>query len=567
MKILVVDDSKTSLFITLSYLEKMGHAVISTEDPTQACRLFQNEHPELVILDVVMEKMSGYECAVALRSLESEKYWVPIIFLSGNVDDAAIAQGIQAGGDDYLTKPVSEITLKAKIMAMERIAKMQNELLKAKQKLTMLSNSDTLTSIANRHCFDRMVHSTIAICKRNELNMALLFIDLDNFKIVNDTLGHHIGDLLLVQVTQRMQATMREGDFIARLGGDEFAIIAANTDTKYAPGNIAERLIILLQQPFSIEGHEVNVSASIGIAYYPEASFNPITLVKNADIAMYRAKESGRNNFQYFTPALNNEFVNRAKKERALRRALKEDEFFIQYQPKMDLKTMAVSGFEALIRWDPPDLSITPPDSFIPLAEETGLIKPIGYWVIETACQQIAKWIEMGYADVNVAINLSPVQLQDEQLADNIEASLAKYNVPASNIELEITETAILINTDHITNMLNKLHNMGITISIDDFGTGYSSLAHIKKLPIDTIKIDRDFVMDIIEDDDDAAIVKSIIALSHSLGLNVVAEGIETKQQLQFLLEHGCQQGQGFYMHKPLGVDEVTSLLKKEAKQ
>lgn len=561
MKILIVDNDRTMLLALSQQLKKLGHQVISPTTLTDIIPLYKAESPDLVLLDIVMDSTIGYDCARRIRALE-EKTWVPIIFLTDNVVESAIIEGIEAGGDDYLTKPVNEAILQAKIHGIECIVKMQHALVSANQRLEKLSITDTLTGIANRLFFEKTIRKTIASAIRHKRKFAVMYIDLDNFKTINDSLGHQYGDFLLKSAADRMKSILRQEDFIARLGGDEFAIILEDIQDNASAEYVARKLVELFKPYFLLNEHKISTSISIGLAIYPRDGHNLETLIKNVDIAMYQAKESGRNNFQFFTDDLNKSKEMLGKYELALRYALSNDELSLVYQAKFNLLTHEIVGIESLIRWNNNMLGEISPDIFIPIAEKTGLINAIGRWVIENVCQQYYIWQQENLNHFNIAINLSPLQLRKEGFDTHLKNTLNTYDINPNQIELEITETAVM-STDKISErLLSNLHAMGITLTIDDFGTGYSSLNHLKRLPIHTLKIDKEFVMDIPNDENDMAIVKTVISLSKSLGLNVIAEGIETAEQKAFLMAHGCTIGQGFYLSKPLTAESMTTLLK-----
>lgn len=512
-----------------------------------------------------MDKLSGYECATTLSEYnKSNDDWVPIIFLSAAVDDEAVQQGIESGGDDYLTKPINTTILKSKILAMERIATMRNKLLESNERFETLSLTDALTGLPNRKFYEQMINSVMANACRNHTIFALLFIDLDKFKNINDTLGHHLGDLLLQKVSVRIRHELRQGDHITRLGGDEFAIILPTIEGPDCASTVANKIIASLAESFDLEGNEVSISCSVGVACYPQAGEDAETLTKNADIAMYRAKSLGRNTFQFFTEELNLAHSNKVKMEQALATAVSNDELSLVLQPKYQFEPKKIIGFEALLRWHHPEYGPIPPDGFIPVAEETGLIIPIGEWVIEHACALLGKINEQYKDTLTFAINISPVQVNSNSMLSLLQKCMKENNLTPAQLEIEITETAIMAYSNDTEQALRELHDLGIRIDIDDFGTGYSSLSHLKQLPINGLKIDKSFVMDIPKDENDIAIVKGIISLAKSLGLNITAEGIETIDQLQFLLDNGCSQGQGYYLSKPIPLDEAIALLKKQ---
>ncbi|MDF1654265.1 MAG: EAL domain-containing protein [Coxiellaceae bacterium] len=565
MKILIVDDSKTSLLITSKQLEQLGHTTICVNDPCDTLETFQNKKPDLIILDVVMDKLSGYECAQQLTAYNNEKDdWVPIIFLSAMIDDSAIVEGINAGGDDYLTKPFNTTILKAKINAMERIAKMRQKLLDSTDKFEKLSLTDSLTGLPNRNYYETTIQHELANAERTNTALALIFLDLDKFKDVNDTLGHHFGDLLLQQSAARILNELREGDYVSRLGGDEFSIILPNINSPDNAAAVAQKINQALAAPFDLEGNEAHISSSIGIACYPEAGHDAETLTKNADIAMYRSKALGRNTFQFFTSELNIAHSSKMEMEQSLNKAISNNELSLALQPKFQFSPQRVIGFEFLLRWDHPKNGQIPPDDFIPVAEETGLIVDIGEWVITHACEALAKLKTYTTQELTFAINISPIQISKGSIFTLLQKEMETHHLLPEQLEVEITETAIMAYSKSTEQALQHLHDFGVRIDIDDFGTGYSSLSHLKRLPIDGLKIDKGFVTDIPEDENDAAIVRAIISLAKDLDLNVIAEGVETEEQLQFLIQSGCNQGQGYYLSKPLDFDQAIQLLKQQ---
>lgn len=432
---------------------------------------------------------------------------------------------------------------------------------KAEEDLRILANFDPLTGLPNRTLFQDRLNHGIAKAHRADSIVALFFLDLDRFKHINDSMGHHIGDLLLKAVAHRLQGTIREGDTVARLGGDEFTIILEGVAKIKAATVIAEKILIAFQTPFLLDDKTLIVSPSIGISIYPDDALDATSLIKYADTAMYHAKSLGRNNFQFYTEKLNQYATRHVQLEASLKQAIQENELYLAYQPKFDIATQEIVGFEALLRWESPSLGAISPVEFIPLAEETGFINQIGHWAINQACYQLAKWHDMGFIEVSIAVNLSARQLQAD-IISTIEVALAVSGLPASALELELTESMIMGNPQESVAILSQLKSLGLTIAVDDFGTGYSSLSYLKRFPIDTLKIDREFVRDITEDPDDAAITTAIIALAHSLELNVVAEGVETQAQLDFLLQQGCDQVQGFLLSRPLSPKDCLALLK-----
>lgn len=561
MQILVADDSKTNLAVIKIALLKLGHEVIAATSGEEAIEFFQRQRPDLIILDVMMEGIDGFECARRIRAISSD-YWIPIIFLSANVDDTSIAKGIDAGGDDYLFKPFSEVTLAAKIKAMERISDMRQRLFETTQKLYLISSTDVLTGIYNRLQFNRTMKEIILAAERYHYMIALLFIDLDDFKNANDNFGHHIGDLLLIEVARRLKNCIRANDFLARLGGDEFAIILGEINNVEEAGNIAQKIILSVSDDYNIENNNIRIGASIGIAFYPLSATNQEDLIINADIAMYHAKSSGRNNFQYFTEELNEKYRKQVSLESALKFALEKHELFLTYQPIFELKTKKLIGLEALLNWENPKFGLVSPSLFIAIAEETGVINDMGDWVLQTASEQARQWSLYKFNNFKLGINISSRQLIYENFIEQINKTIETSGMAPAQIEIELSETTVMSYSGRAyKEAIHKLHNMGISIAIDDFGTGYSSLTRLKQLPITTLKIEKSFIQDIPANANSAIIVNCLVALGKNLGLNVIAEGIETNEQLSFLIKNGCQQGQGFLLSRPLNTKQATSFL------
>ena len=425
------------------------------------------------------------------------------------------------------------------------------------------ANHDTLTGLANRTLLHELLCQAIACASRNNRPIWLVFIDLDRFKVVNDTLGHKAGDVLLKTISERLQSAVRNTDTVARLGGDEFVLILTERSEIAMPlkTEAVQRILNAVAQPLTIEGCEFLPTCSVGVAVYPNDGADPETLMSHADIAMYRAKEMGRNNFQFFTQTMNELSRERLQLEAELRHALEREEFVLHYQPQVNLRTGQVVGMEALIRWNHPKLGLVPPARFIGLAEETGLIVPIGAWVLHTACAQNKAWQLAGLGRLRVAVNLSGRQFAKQDLAQSIMDILLKTGLEPSYLEIELTESLIMTDVERAIGTLRELKALGVQLSIDDFGTGYSSLAYLKRFPLDVLKIDQTFVRDISSNADDAAIVASIISLSHSLKLHVIAEGVETREQMAYLRQHGCDELQGYYFSPPVPPETFEQLM------
>jgi len=429
--------------------------------------------------------------------------------------------------------------------------------------LEFQANHCALTGLPNRTLLRERLNHAIASASRSGRPFWVAFLDLDHFKFINDSLGHSAGDLLLQQISTRLQHTLRESDTVARQGGDEFVLILPENEQEFPNAHVLQRIMDVVAQPLKIDSHRFYPTCSIGVAVYPADGEDPETLIKHADIAMYRAKETGRNNFQFFTVALNEKAMERLRLEADLRKAIERNEFLLHYQPQVCLQTGRIVGMEALIRWNHPELGMVPPDRFIRLAEETGLIVPIGNWVIRTACKQNKVWQEAGLGQFRIAVNLSARQFGELDLVQSITAILAETGLDSLYLEVELTESLVMADVEHTIGILRDLKALGLHLSIDDFGTGYSSLSYLKRFPIDVLKIDQSFVRDITVDSDGAAIVKSIISLAHNLRLQVIAEGVETEEQLAYLRENDCDQMQGYYFSRPLAAEAFEKLLRQ----
>ena len=433
---------------------------------------------------------------------------------------------------------------------------------RVEQSIRHIAHHDALTGLPNRSLFrDRLTHA-MAQADRYHQKLAVMFLDLDRFKAINDTLGHNVGDQLLKIAAERLRSCVRDSDTVARLGGDEFTVIVEDIVEDHDAAAVAQKILDTLSQPFNLYGHEVFISVSVGVTLYPSDDENADNLLRNADSAMYRAKEFGRNNFQFYVAEMNIKARERLRLESSLRRALDRNEFMLYYQPRVSLESGRVIGAEALLRWRHPEMGLVPPSEFIPILDETGMIIPVGDWALREACRQNREWQDRGLPPIRVAVNLSVRQFIQKDLADTIVRALEAANLSAEHLEVEITEDLFLEHNQTNIITLARLKNMGIHISIDDFGTGYSSLSYLKRLPIDTLKIDQSFVRDI-GDPDNKAIASAIIAMASSLRLNVLAEGVETDEQLAFLRAQGCNEIQGFSFSHPLPADEFAQLLRE----
>jgi len=509
-----------------------------------------NEIETLCLYDIMAEDQAGVDWHIKRILDKNFCYLGELAFRSKNGNDVPVelnANLINLDDRQMICMVVRDIT-----------ERKQHE-----DELTFMANHDALTGLPNRNLFlDRLGQ---ALCKkeRSEKMLAVLFIDLDQFKVVNDTLGHHMGDILLKEVASRLLGVVRKSDTVSRLGGDEFTLILDDISLAEDSVTVARKVLNAFALPFKIDEHEVFISASIGITLYPADSDTAEGLLKNADTAMYHAKEKGRNNYQFFSEELSSKVCERLALETGLRRALERGEFILHYQPRIDTVKRNIVGVEALLRWQHPDNGLLAPARFIPLAEETGLIVPIGEWVLRTACAQIKAWQEAGLPSLKVSVNISVRQFCQNNLVGVIRTILDETGLGPEFLELEITESVIMVNPEEAITILGELKKMGLSIAIDDFGTGYSSLMHLKRLPVDVLKVDQNFTQGIAVNKSDETLVSTIINMGHSLGLNVVAEGVETIEQMLFLGERSCEELQGFYFSKPLPSASLRELLER----
>lgn len=461
-------------------------------------------------------------------------------------------------GENTMQRQVEAETM-LQLFALRAAAELERR--QAAETIDYISCYDGLTGLPNGGKFKELLIQGLAVARHQKELLAVAILDLDRFKKVNDTLGHALGDQLLKDVSTRLVNCLRRQDTVARLGGDEYLLLLTGLKDKANVKSIAQKIMHCLLPTFALEGLEVQVTASLGIALYPDNGKDAGALVKNADTALNRAKELGRENFQFYSEEMNALSFRQLGMESQLRKGLERSEFFLQYQPQFNVKTGKVAGLEALVRWLHPERGVVSPAEFIPLAEESGLVIPLGKWVLRTACQAARIWLDAGLEMVPVAVNLSARQFQADDMPDLVAAVLQETGLPARYLELEITETVIMQDLEKTIDQLQRLMQLGVTIAVDDFGTGYSSLNYLKRFPIHVLKIDRSFVKDIGKDSDDSAIVGAVIALAHNLKLEVVAEGVETEEQLRFLKERGCEKAQGFLLGYPLLVEEVPEVL------
>jgi diguanylate cyclase (GGDEF)-like protein len=561
LKILIAEDDPVSRRLLEVMLAKWGYEVLVAPDGQEAWNILQEpDAPRLAILDWMMPGMDGVQICRAVRKQRAEPYTY-LMLLTGKSGKENTVEGMDAGADDYITKPFNADELKVRLRAGRRIIDLQSELLSVREALREQATHDPLTGLPNRLLFSDRLTQSLATAKRREKLLAVMFLDLDRFKIINDTLGHNVGDQLLTHVANRLTTVLRDGDTIARMGGDEFTIILCDLDTTDEAAAIAGRVLDAFTGPVSLNGREMFISTSIGISIYPQDGSDVETLVRNADSAMYRAKELGRNTYQFYSASMDAESAARIALDSGLRKALEQKEFVTHYQARVDLNSGKVLGAEALVRWQHPEHGLIPPAKFIQLAEDTGLIVPLTEWVIHTACSQNKVWQEAGLLPMDITVNISTRSFQQGDLIKIVQEALSQNSLEPKYLKLELTESTLMHNPDVAVSTLEKLKAMGVKIMIDDFGTGQSSLSYLKRFPVDAVKIDQSFVKDITTTPDNAAIAGAIIAMAHSLKLKVIAEGVETLEQLEFLRSLNCDEMQGYFVSRPAPVDEFTHLL------
>jgi diguanylate cyclase (GGDEF)-like protein len=448
--------------------------------------------------------------------------------------------------------------------ANTRLTTQAGERALAAERIEVLAYYDPLTGLPNRSLFSKLLTQALLTARQETRQMAVFFIDLDRFKSINDTLGHLAGDMLLAEMGGRFKGCLRENDVVARLGGDEFVVLLSSIDSQADIEGVAHKLLVAASRSFTALGQEFHVTASIGVSIYPKDGEDESLLMKNADIAMYQAKEEGKNIFQFYSEERNANTFEKLALESSLRRGLQQQEFEVHYQPKIDFHTGAIVGMEALLRWMHPELGTIAPAKFIPVAEETGLIVPIGRWVLWTACAQNVAWQKAGLPHLTMAVNLSARQFVDDSLLRDVTAVLKETGMSASLLELEITESMLMHDVEKVMTTLNGFRNLGVRLAIDDFGTGYSSLSNLKRFPIDTIKVDRSFVRELPENPESRGITEAIIEMARVLSMTVIAEGVETREQADYLRQHSCDEFQGFYFSKAVPADEFIKLLQTQ---
>jgi diguanylate cyclase (GGDEF)-like protein len=595
--ILIVDDSAANRAVLARRFESRGFLTAEAASGKEALNLINERSFELILLDVVMPGVPGIEVLKLIRQ-ESGPDQLPVIMVTAKSDGSDVAQALAAGANDYITKPVDFVAAFARVntqlerkRAMENLAKAVGELQALNETLELrvaertaalvrtneelkteiaerersqaeshyLAHHDSLTGLANRVVLRQELERALSRPPRNQEGVAVLFVDLDGFKNINDTLGHLTGDGLLKCVASRLVESVRDGDKVARLGGDEFAIIQLEAEQPKGAAILASRLVDLIGRPYQIEGHQLRVGASIGIAVASEARNKPEDLLKSADLAMYSAKAEGRGTYRFFEPQMEAYAQARRSMEVSLRTANIEEAFEVHYQPLLDLTDRRVKCLEALLRWRDPKKGLVAPSQFIPLAEEIGMIVTLGEWVLRQACSDATKFPD----DIRVAVNLSPVQFKYAGLPRAVHQALVASGLPPHRLELEITESVLLERTETSFATLRELRELGVAISMDDFGTGYSSLSYLQSFRFDKVKIDRSFIGDLKNRPDSLAIIRAITDLGRSFGMITVAEGVETIEQLRCLEDEGCSQAQGYLISPPRPASEILAVIRR----
>jgi len=608
--VLIVDDTPANVGILVDYLEGRQVRVTVAQEGEEGLARAEFVQPDLILLDVMMPGMDGFETCRRLKASNRTRD-IPVIFMTALSETHDKVAGFAAGGVDYVTKPFQIDEVWARVTthlalrsAQKRLAEQNAKLLRteaellaandlleqrvaertaalvrtnarleqkiadynqAERRIDYMAHHDALTGLPNRLLLEDRINQAIAQARRHQDEMvAQLHIDLDHFKTVNDSLGERIGDRLLQAVATRLQQCTREGDSLGCVGGNGFGICLAALRCSNDAALVAGKILDAMSRPFHVEDHELHVSASIGVGLFPSDGNDASALLRAAHAAMYQAKQKGRDTYQFFTPALHEAAKRRMAATNQLRQAFARDEFSVYYQPQVDMESGRIFSAEALLRWTPPG---KPPRScaeFIAIAEETGIIVPIGEWVLRQACLQLKRWRDGGHPDMRIAVNLSARQFTQANLTDFVAQVLRDTGVPADALELELTESLTMQPSDDNLAVMRRLSDMGVQLSIDDFGTGYSSLAYLQNFPIHALKIDRSFVIGINEQAHDAAIVTAIIAMARSLHLNLIAEGVDSPEHVSFLTAHGCLAAQGFYYSQPVPADAMTRLLDQE---
>ncbi len=545
--VVLADDDPSIRLMIRHVLESEDFDIVEASDGLEAIKAVEKHHPALILLDAVMPGIDGFTTCQQIK--EKGFTDIPVMMITGLDDDASVERAYEVGAIDFITKPIKWAVLKHRVKSV--VAKVI-----AERKVQLLAYRDTLTNLPNRLLFADRLEQAIVRSERSRTSMALMLVDIDDFKLVNDSFGHDAGDKLIKAVGDLIAKSLRRADTIARLGGDEFAVIIEGIDGPEDAISIADNLTTILEHNVRLDDQETYTSASIGIAVYPEDGKDARTLLKNADTAMFRAKENGRHCFQFYKPEMSVNAMERLDLENNLKAAFEDDEYLIHYQPVIDIHKNEIVGVEALLRWHHPEKGMIQPADFVSVVEDCGLIVALGEWMIFSICKQISLWQESGLKHQQVSINLAPRQFKEQDLVAVFTQAIAENNIDASSLSVEVTERTLIDNIGEVEGTLKKLRAMGMQVMLDDFGTGYASLAYLKDFPVDVVKIDRVFVTGIPDSKEDSAIVEAIAGLTRGLKLRLLAEGVENDRQLDMLKSVGCQFAQGYYWSKPLPGDE-----------
>ena len=582
-KILIVDDHQPSIFLLDAALQADGFCnIIQCDDSRQVITILSQQPVAVILLDLHMPHLPGEELLEIIVPIYPD---IPVIVVTGTNEVDTVVRCIKKGAFDYLVKPIEKsrlVTTVSNAMTVQGLRDENKEIRqRAKQQILKMAFYDSVTGLPNRYLVKERLEQAIKQAKRRDNQLAVLSLDLDHFKHINDTLGDQVGDAVLIEIGKRISVCIREadslgrnledplqttqwqgGNTVARIGGDEFVVLIDEINRPDDAAIVAHRIQQVITQPINLDDRDLCVSSSIGISSYPEDGEDATSLLKNADAAMSHAKKEGRDRYQFFTNEINIEVRRRLELESELRRGLTFSDFTLYYQPKVSLASGKITGAEALVRWQHPNKGIISPAKFIPLAEETGLIIPLGEWILNTACSQIKTWQVSGVANLSVSVNISAVQFRQRDLTDTVAEAISAANINPQLLELELTESILIDDIETTLKQLQELKLLGVKISIDDFGTGYSSLSYLKRFPIDVLKIDQSFVSDIKENTNDP-IINAVISLARSLELKTIAEGVENEQQLNYLLQQGCDEIQGYLLSKPLPATEFIQNIEK----